>query len=197
MGPRNTKIKDYPTAIASGVTVNELKVHLGLFEDDSQDSYLNELILTAEQLASSYIGYAVGETTKVSYWRAFATLLTVPDKYLIDGETFTVQYTNTDDTTSTVDASVYKLDNSGSYPVVRLKVGQEYPTDLSENVSNPVFINYTAGFNPEQQSAALEHAVLMYCQEQWDNRGNTTDKPVNRLPLSAERLLVGYRRVVL
>ena len=64
MLPNTVKVRSYPTKIASGVTVDETKIHLGIFGDNSLDVYVGGLILSAEIAAGSYIGHSIGDTRK-------------------------------------------------------------------------------------------------------------------------------------
>ena len=191
MLPNIVKVREYPTAIASGVTVDEVKVHLGIFGDNSLDSYLGNLIVAAEDAASSYIGQSIGLILKEAVWLNMEPSLTLPDKYIVG--TPVLMYYNESGTATVVDTALYTIDSTGMLTVLRLNDLMEYPTDQSKTLQYPVFIEYESGFEAEQISSVLIQALMMYCKEMYENRGISTDKSVNKLPLSAERLLSSYR----
>ena len=229
----------------SYVGLDNLKVHLGIFEDTSEDVYLSGILLSATDLVSNFIGRDLGGTTRQEYFGSFSqtlelfrsdttytevvTALSVGKSYTISlvgttdftlvgaadsvvGTTFiatgvgtgtgqattdtlTVQYYNTSDVLTTVSSSVYLIDETTENAVVRLIPGQAYPTDISITRANPVLVTYKTSLESDEVQEVVLQAIYMYSSELYSNRGVTSEKKANKLPLAAERLLSGYRKV--
>jgi hypothetical protein len=229
----------------SYIGLDNLKIHLGIYEDTSEDVYLSGLLLTATDLVSNYIGRDLGGTTYKEFFPDFyqdmelsrsdtiytevATALTTGLTYTIThvgttdfttvgaadnnvgtsfvatgvatgtGEattnTLVLQYYNESDVLITVDSSKYLVDETGYRAVVRLKSNQYYPDDVTLERENPVVVTYKTSLESDEVPEAILQAIYMYASELYHNRGLSSEKSKNKLPLSAERLLQSYRKV--
>ena len=195
MNPNNSRITS-PNASSTIVTLTNLKSHLGLYEDSSQDAYLDSILLTAIDRASNYTGYDLEQVERQDLYADFSTTMNLLSRELLNNSIPVITYIATDGSTKTVLASLYTVDLSTDPVSIRLNQGSEWPTDLSQNVANRITISYSSLLNEENAQALIVHAILMDCAEMYRNRENTTRDSVNKLPLSSERLLSNYKKVV-
>lgn len=229
----------------SYVGLDNLKIHLGIFEDTSEDVYLSGILLSATDLVSNFIGRDLGGTTRQEYFSGFnqtlelfrsdttytevATALSIGTVYTISHtgttdfttvgsvdsnvgtiftatgvalgtgqcttETLTVQYYNTSDVLTTVPTSTYLIDETSRNAIIRVKSGESYPADISLDITNPVLVTYKTSLESNEVPEVVLQAIYMYSSELYNNRGVSSDRKKNQLPLSAERLLSGYRKV--
>ena len=241
----NFKKLDKIASPLSYIGLDNLKIHLGIYEDTSEDVYLSGLLLSATDLVSNYIGRDLGGTTRKEFFSDFyqelelsrsdtvytevATALEAGKTYTIShvgttdftlvgaadnnvgtsfvatgsgtgtGEattnTLVMQYYNTNDELITVDSNLYLVDETEYNAIVRLKANQNYPDDVSLDRQNPVVVTYKTSLESDEVPEVILQAIYMYASELYHNRGLSSEKNKNKLPLSAERLLQRYRRV--
>ena len=188
-------VETRPAVSAAPISLSDLKDHLRLFGDNTvSDTYLNNLITAATDIASAMLGEAVTTTEYYAYFTDFSDLrLPIDFVDTIDA----VQYyagTATGNTYTTVATSVYYLDNTGEDPEVKLLSGQEWPENINTAVAAPVRITYTGDVATAGRSRAIHQAVLIIAADMYENPNSMTDKAQYKVSFSAERLLKPYRR---
>jgi uncharacterized phiE125 gp8 family phage protein len=182
------------------VTVGEVKDHLNIY-DTLDRKYLTQIMLTACQLAESFVGDYFNPTTIELYTPVFCD---VALSHQGANSITSITYLDEDNTSQTLDPTQYYLDLTSRQPTVRFEAGFSSPS-LSSRIK-PVTITYVTKLGDITRDVDnrvndwggndVKLAVLMYCNEIFYNRDNITEGSVNKLPLCSERLLAKYRRVV-
>jgi len=134
-------VKTAPTV--EPITVSEVKDHLRITTADF-DTILGELITAAREYVEKITGRAlVQRTLEAQYkdWHNFD--LPYPPVISVDS----IEYTDTDGNTSTVDASIYSVVSDASKII--LGYGQSWPTATLHPDEYPVKVTYKAGYEPE------------------------------------------------
>ena len=180
------------------VRLSDVKEALGFYSvDTSQDTYLTDLIITAEEIASNYIGSPISSVTRTDYYSNFAERMQLSVRYVEDTPNYMVRYYISDNQRVTWASSNYVIDTTTKYPIIS-KIGNvEFPS-ISEHHINPVSITYDAGIPAElTDKPVFRRAIIGIVFELYNHRGVTTNLNLNPIPLSALRLLDHVRKVVL
>ncbi len=186
------KIQDYASPVTY-IGLDNLKVHLGIFEDNGEDSYLSSLLLTAQELVSDFVGMDFGSITREEL---FNKLDGSPLELMRNStSSLEVKYYNSSEVLTTLDPALYIVDSTSSKDVIRFKKDAVLPTDTSELMENFIVVQYISLVDADNVPEAVIVATYMYCTEMYNNRSNSSDKKLNSLPLSAERLLMPLREV--
>ena len=182
------------------VSLEEVKDHLNIY-DTLDHTYLTQIMLTACNLAESYVGDYFNATTIELYTPTLCNA-TLPHQGA--NSITSITYLDAANVLQTVPTTDYYLDLTSRQPTVRFEAGAIRPVLSTRN--NPVTITYVTQLGDITRdvrdqvepwgSNDVKMAVLMYCSEIFYNRDNITEGSVNRLPLCSERLLSHYRRVV-
>lgn len=175
------------------VTLKQIKDHLAIY-DDQEDQLLMQFAVTATEQASSFCNVFFSDTDIVDYFEDFDDMfLYLSQSYLL-GDTVSVEFVDENGDTRTVLPSKYIIDNTAGYIRIVRKMTEDSWTDLrlSGEIENPVKISYKTGIVPVLLDNRVNNAILMYITELYENRSNLSEKLMNRLPLSSERLLTGF-----
>ena len=183
------------------ITPIEARAHLRLFGDTSDDTEITEFVFAAQQYLDDYLGEFIGETSVQVPVDSFprSSPIELPHRFIKN--LVSVQYYDASDTLTTVNSNIYLYDDSGVNPVVRLRSGQSWPSEVSEDREYPVQINYLAGLTSDSNTqsnvdSAIRSAVLLILSELYANRESyLVGQTYVNLPITAERLLRGYRRI--
>ena len=73
-------------------------------------------------------------------------------------------------------------------------MNQSYPS--IRQVSDAIRVVAVAGYglNPSDVPEPVRHAILLLVEQWYDNRGDTTEGLIAKLPFAVNRLLADYRR---
>ena len=201
------------------ITAVEARNHLRLFGDASDDTEIDEFILSAQQYLDDYLGEFIGTTAvqvpvrsfgnrlvgaarqrDLPFDTRFSNTIELPHRFI--KSLTSLRYYNTQDVLTTVAPTVYLYDDSGVDPVISLRTGQSWPADVSEDREFPVIVDYSAGLSTTVSATvgnvdpAIRSAVLLILDELYHNRASfIVNGTITQLPITAERLLRGYRRV--
>lgn len=171
-------------ATTSLITVAELKTHLLLFGDDSYDSELQDILLTAEGFVSDFLGDYLQPTGIRQNIFAFGdTMLTHKNPTNI-----VVYYWDTNNTAQVWPASNYVIDTSDVHPVIIFNTN---PTGYSTKFTNKGYVAYDASLSPVP--AKIKHTVLLVAAELFENRNNSSEKKMEKVQLTAMRLMQSLR----
>jgi len=190
------------------LSLDQVKQHLFIGEDDSADDLINVYIGTAQELVSDWINQPLQPTVVNAYYSQLDPSGLVAPHPFITG--VVLQYFNTAGTVSTIPAANYAIDTTAGLPRIYSPTGS-YPIDgllanpVSISISNPVFLNYTAQLEEvaqtgERSSQRVRQAMLMYITDLWNRRGdeeNTSQNISQTTVLTARRLLRKYRQPTL
>ncbi len=171
-------------ATTSLVTVADLKTHLLLFGDTSYDTELQDILLTAEGFISDFIDdYLVSTTVRMNIF-AFGDI-TLEHK---NPTSVVVSYWDSNNTAQVWASSNYVIDTSAVYPTI---IFDANPTGLSSKFANKGYVTYATALTPVP--AKITHAVLLIAAELFENRNNSTDKKMEKVQLTAMRLMQSLR----
>ena len=168
----------------SVVTVADLKTHLLLFGDNSYDAELQDLLLTAESFVSDFLGEFLSETA------VQINLPTLSDIFLPHRFPSEVHVSFWDDTNmqAPVPPSLWLLDTSYALPKLHFK-GK--PSNISTDFDNQGFVTYKTSL--PYAPPKIRHAVLLIAAELFENRNNSSDKKMEKVQLTAMRLIQSAR----
>jgi len=181
------------------VTLDETKNFLKVDESDPAENALVESMIHAitDTLDGPYgkLGRCLIEQTWEMSLPCFPTKIELPLPPV--QEITSVKYTDRYGATSIVDPSVYELVKAGyTDTLIQLKVGQNWPEDLSLTVSNSVRVTFKSGYgaSPNDVPRPLRIAILTHIAHVYENRsainvGNITSE----LPLHFESLIAPYK----
>lgn len=180
----------------SVISLDELKAHLLLFNETEYDDFLNRILIAGQELAESYIGEYLSDTTLVAYYPVFGNILTLDNQYV--NSVSSVAFTDNTGASQTIDTARYLLDQSSINASVNLRRSQFINwTDLPLNtdIENPVRVTYVSSVPTAVYDELVRHAVLLYCASMFKDRENYITAGLPRyLPLAAERLLAPLKR---
>ena len=171
--------KDYVVlthATAAPITVDDLKTHLFIFDNDN-DVYLEEILLSAQQMVCQYLGEFTVDTTCRADRCEFTTTI-LPQRHV--SSVSSIQYYDTDNELQTLPASAYIIENSSNG--VRIKYTSNTLPTLSNDYARPVIITYVAVLNPIPDT--VRQAIRITAAEMFQSRTFTTDRNVQQLPLT-------------
>ncbi len=168
---------------------------LNLYGDTSQDDLLYGLELAARMSIEDHLGISMFETGYRTYYGLTAlnspyTALDLPqgDNITVDA----VKYWNSANSLITISSSDYYLDASGSKIVVTAP-----PSDLNTSRTSPIYAEYTQGPSLLAAYPVVQQAGLLMLMHLYNNRSETHDKVLKRIPLGVDHLLRPYKELVL
>lgn len=185
----------------SWLTLEEITQQLNLFDDESQDSYLTGLELATRMAIEDFLGMAVFPTQYRVYYPNFgvyntALFLDLPEV------TYSTQYGSgvainkveyyTSTTPTTLAATNYYYDPTGNRVVIT-----QLPDTLSQTIDNPVVVTYTANANFIAQFPVIKQAGLLLMTHLYNNRADTTEGVLHKIPFGVEALLRPYKPLVM
>lgn len=178
---------------------------LNLFEDQSQDGYLESLELAVRMAIEDFIGLSIFPT-KYRVWYNAASLYGTPltldlpevsqnQNPAQPGVVINAVKYWTGDTTpvlNTLANTQYYYDGSGNKVVL-----QSLPSDLNSQMTSPVFCEYTTAANPLAQYPVIQQAGLLLFTHLYNNRSNTTEIQLKEIPFGVATLLRPYKPLVM
>ncbi len=160
-----------PNSPNSGLTLQKVKTHLGLFDDDSVDDYINDLIITAEGIASDYLGWSIGELEMLVSAPDFR-ILEIPTNSNSTFSDIEITYINNSGSKVVLAESHYSLDAT-TPDFMKIKFTDSVnDLDVSANFANPVSVTFKTKMNTALRSDKIKHAIMVYCFEMFSNRGS-------------------------
>jgi len=172
------------------VTLTEAKAHLRVDVTDD-DTLISSLITSARQ----YIERAIRRALITQTWRASI------DEFPATGEIIlpkpplqsvtSIQYTDINDSTSTVSSSTYTVDTDSEPGRIVLKYGQTWPSS-SLAVTNPIQITFVAGYGlAADVPAHFKQVILLLVGHWYENREAiaVTGAIPKEMPLAVKSLI--------
>ena len=131
---------------AEPITVAELKTHLRI-QTTAEDALLDLYITAARQLAENNTKRALVNTQwELAFDDFYSEVIELPRPPLDTHATeVVVQYTKTDETTTTLSDTAYTVEWRSEPGHIRLNYGREWPTDVL-NRPGSVRITYRSGY---------------------------------------------------
>lgn len=187
------------------LTLDELTNQINLFDDESQDGYVNTLELAVRFAIEDYLGLSIFPVT-YRVWYGAENLATSPvcldlpevsqnQSPSLAGVTInTVAYwdNSTPPVLTTVSSSEYYYDASGNKVIV-----QTLPTSINSEMTAPIICEYTTVANPMASYPVIKQAGLLLFTHLYNNRSNTTDTQLKEIPFGVATLLRPYKPLVM
>lgn len=187
------------------LTLEEITQQLNLFNDESQDSYLQSLEVAVRQAIEDYLGLSIFSVT-YRVWYGAENLAASPvcldlpevsqNQYPdMSGITIDrVAYWNGDQppVLNIVASTDYYYDASGNKVII-----QSLPTSINSEMTAPIICEYTTAPNPLQTYPVIKQAGLLLFTHLYNNRSNTTDIQLKEIPFGVAALLRPYKPLVM
>ena len=191
--------------VTAWLTLEQISQQINLYEDESQDVYLQSLELATRQAIEDYIGLSI---FPVSYrvWYNASSLngtpltLDLPEvsqnfNSSLAGVTINnIKYWTQDTPPQliTVNPATYYYDSSGNKVVL-----QSLPSNLNASMTSPVYCEYTTAANPLAAYPVIKQAGLLLFVHLYNNRSNTTEVSLKEIPFGVATLLRPYKPLIM
>lgn len=187
------------------LTLEEITQHINLFEDESQDTYLQSLELATRQAIEDYLGMSIFPVT-YRVWYGPESLVSSPtslDLPEVSQNEFPAESGVTinrvafwSDATppvlTIVPSSQYYYDASGNKVIV-----SSLPSGINSTMTAPIIVEYTTAANPLQTYPVIKQAALLLFTHLYNNRANATETKLKDIPFGVTTLLRSYKPLVM
>ena len=191
--------------LTSWLTLDEITNQLNLFQDESQDAYLEGLELATRMAIEDYLGMTIFSIQyKVYYGASNATgtqmsldLPEVSQDFRNTAGTVinSVGYWNgsTPPQFITLANTDYFYDPTGNKVIVNSGV----PSEVNTVMTNPIVVLYTTAASPLAQYPVIKQAGLLLLTHLYNNRSNSNAMMLYDIPFGVTALLRPYKPLVL
>ena len=187
------------------LTLEELTQQINLFDDESQDGYVQSLELAVRFAIEDYLGLSIFPVT-YRVWYGAENLATSPvcldlpevsqnQNSLLQGVTInSVAYwdNSTPPVLTVVDPSQYYYDASGNKVII-----QTLPTSINSEMTAPIICEYSTVANPLSTYPVIKQAGLLLFTHLYNNRSNSTEVQQKEIPFGVATLLRPYKPLVM
>jgi hypothetical protein len=187
------------------LTLDEITQQLNLFNDESQDGYLQSLEVAVRQAIEDYLGLSIFSVT-YRVWYGAENLAASPvcldlpevsqNNYpdMLGVTINRVAFWNGDQppVLTVVSPTQYYYDASGNKVIV-----QSLPTSINSEMTAPIICEYSTAPNPLQTYPVIKQAGLLLFTHLYNNRSNTTDIQLKEIPFGVAALLRPYKPLVM
>lgn len=186
------------------LTLDQITQQLNLFEDESQDAYLQGLELATRMAIEDYLGMAIFPTQYRVYYgnpgvTGTACTLDLPEVTQNQGTTQGVTINlvtfwdgNVPSVLQTIPSSAYQYDPTGNKVIV-----SSFPANISTQVTNPIVVTYTTARSPLANYPVIQQAGLLLLTHLYNNRSETTVDKLKQIPFGVQQLLRPYKPLVM
>lgn len=185
------------------LTIEELRQQINLWDDDSQDTYLESLELATRMAIEDFIGMAIKETGYKVYYANLGlyntnVYLDLPEvsqrNGLVDGVVIdSVEcYTTSNTVPELIDPAEYSYDPTGNQVILN-----SIPNTLNQQVANPIVVSYTLNESPLAAYPVIKQAALMLFTHLYNNRSTVSEKSQVEVPYGMQVLLRPYKPLVM
>jgi hypothetical protein len=193
--------RDFVTA---WLTLDQITNQLNLFEDESQDAYLQGLEVATRMAIEDYLGMAIFPTQyRVFYGNpsvsGTAMTLDLPETTQNQqgqvGVTInSVKFWNGDvpSVLQTLASSSYQYDSTGNKIILN-----SMPSTISTQVTNPLVVEYTTARSPLANYPVIQQAGLLLLTHLYNNRSNSNERIMHEIPFGVAQLLRPYKPLVM
>lgn len=200
------KVEQINRDVSTGwLTLEEIAQQINLYQDESQDQYLQSLELAVRQAVEDYLGMAI---FPVSYrvWYGAESLIASPtclDLPEVSQNLYStepglvidkVAYYNSSVPATLVEiaASEYQYDPSGNKVII-----QSLPTSINTTMTAPIVVEYSVVGNVLATYPVIKQAALLLFTHLYNNRSNTTEGIMHEIPFGFAQLLRPYKPLVM
>ena len=193
--------RDFVTA---WLTLDQITQQLNLFEDESQDSYLQGLEIATRMAIEDYLGMAIFPTQyRVFYGNpavsGTAMTLDLPEttqnqQNQVGVTINSVKYWdgNIPSVLNTISSSSYQYDPTGNQIIVN-----SIPSEISTQIANPIVVEYTTARSPLANYPVIQQAGLLLLTHLYNNRSNSNTSVMHEIPFGVAQLLRPYKPLVM
>lgn len=187
------------------LTLQEITDQINLFDDESQDRYLESLELAVRMAIEDYLGMAVFPTQYKIYYPNFglyntAVYLDLPEvsASLQNHPGVVINkvecYTTSNTVPELVAANMYSYDPTGNRVILTA-----LPNSLNQQVANPVVLTYTQNRSPIANYPVVKQAGLLLFTHLYNNRSTVGDSVAMKaqIPFGVDALLRLYKPLVM
>jgi hypothetical protein len=187
------------------LTAEQISQQLNLFNDESQDTYLTMIELATRQAIEDLLGLSIFPVTyRVWYGSeslaASPVCLDLPEVSQNASPTTaplsidSVGYWNDNFPPSfvTIASTNYFYDNSGNKVILN-----SLPTEINSSMTAPIGVTYTTVANPIANYPVVKQAGLLLVTHLYNNRSDTTEGMLKKIPFGVETLLRPYKPLVM
>lgn len=184
------------------LTLEEITQQLNLFDDESQDAYLQSLELATRMAIEDYMGLPIFPVQYKVYYPYFAfsnnaLYLDLPEVSQGEGGVAidAVECYTTSNTTPSLIASInYSYDPTGNQVILT-----DVPNEVSQYVANPLVVTYTLTPSIIAQYPVIKQAGLMLLTHLYNNRSTVGDTVGIKaeIPFGVSTLLRPYKPLVM
>lgn len=193
--------RDFVTA---WLTLDQITNQLNLFEDESQDAYLQGLEIATRMAIEDYLGMAIFPTQyRVFYGNpaVAGTALTLDLPETTQNQQGQVGVTinsvkfwdgNVPSVLQTLASSSYQYDSTGNKIILN-----SMPSTISTQVTNPIVVEYTTARSPLANYPVIQQAGLLLLTHLYNNRSNSNERIMHEIPFGVAQLLRPYKPLVM
>lgn len=187
----------------SWLTLTQITNQLNLFDDESQDDYLQGLELAVRMAIEDFLGLSIFATKYRVYYgpESFGLQPACLDLPEISQNAIPTQpnlviesvgYYNSSGVFTTLDPSGYLYDNSGNKIIVN-----NLPTDIDSNRTAPIVATYVTAPNVLATYPVIQQAGLLLLTHLYNQRDAATNPIQHKIPYGIEMLLRPYKPLVM
>lgn len=192
-------------SVTAWLTLDEITQQLNLFQDESQDTYLQSLELATRQAIEDYLGMSILPVT-YRVWYGSESLVASPISLDLP-EVSQNFYPNQPGLTinsvgywndafppvfTTLASTSYYYDASGNKVIVN-----NLPTDVNSVMTAPIVVQYTTVSNPLAAYPVIKQAGLLLLTHLYNNRANATETKLKDIPFGVTTLLRAYKPLIM
>lgn len=187
------------------LTLEEITQQLNLFDDESQDGYVNSLEVATRMAIEDYLGMPIFPITYKAYYTTNSSTgtqmaLDLPevsqDFLSTAGVTIDfVKYYNANipATLVTINPLGYQYDPTGN----KVIINEGLPSEVNTIMTAPIIVQYTINPSIYATYPNIKQAGLLLLTHLYNNRSNTTMEVLHKLPFGVEQLLRPYKPLVM
>lgn len=184
------------------LTLDEITQQLNLFQDESQDAYLESLELATRMAIEDYMGLPIFPVQYKVYYPYFAfsnnaLYLDLPEVSQGQGS-LTIDsvecYTSSNTAPEAIAESAYSYDPTGNQIILT-----EVPNEVNQYIANPLVVTYTLTPSIIAQYPVIKQAGLMLLTHLYNNRSTVGDTVGAKaeIPFGVSTLLRPYKPLVM
>lgn len=183
------------------LTLDEITNQLNLFQDESQDSYLEGLELATRMAIEDYLGLTIFSTQYRCYYgnpaqSGTSASLDIPEASAgttgITVNSVTFYDGNVPSVLNVIPPSQYQYDPTGNKIIL-----SSLPANISTQISNPLIVTYTNNASFIAQYPVVKQAGLLLLTHLYNQRSDTTFGVLHKIPFGVEMLLKPYKSLVM
>jgi hypothetical protein len=134
----------------------------------TDDAIIQKIIEGVAIFAERHTGRELRTNSWLAYANEFQSCFEIRRTPIANIES--VQYISSGEAL-TISSTVYEIDRSGMYPILKLSIGQSWP-DNGDTVSDMLLIRFST--RADRRSQEVELSMLKHIADLYENRGDDT-----------------------